>query len=270
MNEAVEIAHRDGILSTASLMVAGAAAADAVERARRLPGLRVGLHLVVVEGPAVLPPSDIPRLVGPDGRFPSDQAAMGMRYFFDPRVRRQLRREIAAQYAAFAATGLRLDHANAHKHMHLHPTVGRMLIEEGRRHGLPAIRIPAEPPETMRALGEKPGLGDRTLYRWTRVLRRQACRAGLATNDAVFGITWSGHMTADRILRLAVKLPPGLSELYFHPAVAADEVIAQLMPGYEHAAELQALGDPAISAALPRRVVWGSVEPPPACAASND
>ncbi len=55
VNEAVERAHRDGVLTSASLMVAGPAAADAVRRARRLPALRVGLHLVVVEGPAVLP-----------------------------------------------------------------------------------------------------------------------------------------------------------------------------------------------------------------------
>ncbi len=256
VNEAVETAYRDGILSTASLMVAGPAAADAVERARRLPGLRVGLHLVVIEGPAVLPPAAIPLLVGEDGRFPSGQASLGVRYFFNPPARRQLRQEIAAQFAAFAATGLPLDHANAHKHMHLHPTVGRMLIGEGMRHGLPAIRIPAEPPGIMAALGSRVGIGDRLLHRWTRVLRRQARRAGLRTNDHVFGIGWSGHMTADRVLRLAARLPAGLSEIYFHPAATSDGLLAKLMPGYEHAAELHTLLDPAVAAALPERVTY--------------
>ena len=231
-------------------MVAGAAAADAVDRARRLPGLRVGLHLVVIEGSAVLAPSAIPDLVDLAGQFPSDQAGLGVRYFFRPQVRRQLRAEIAAQYAAFAKTGLTLDHANAHKHMHLHPTVGRMLLEEGARHGLPAVRIPAEPPAVMRALGAAQGWGDRALYRWTAVLRRQARRAGVRANDHVFGIAWSGHMTAERVLRLAAVLPPGSSEIYFHPAVAADATIRRLMPDYEHAAELAALIDPAVAAAL--------------------
>jgi hopanoid biosynthesis associated protein HpnK len=254
----VERAHVEGILSTASLMVAGEAAADAVARARRLPGLRVGLHLVVIEGPAVSDPARIPRLVDTDGNFPSDQAGLGIRYYFDPRVRRQLRAEVAAQFAAFAATGLRLDHANAHKHMHLHPTVGRMMIEEGRRHGLSAIRVPAEPPDVMAALGERPGFGDRALYRWTRVLRGQARRAGLQTNDHAFGITWTGRMTADRILRLAPALPPGTSEIYFHPATEADATIAALMPGYRHADELAALLDPAVAAALPPRVDYGA------------
>src|SRR5450432_1815770 len=99
VNEAVERAHRDGILDQASLMVAGAAAGDAVRRARAMPSLRVGLHLVVVEGPAVSPRSEIPDLVDPNGQFPSEQTRLGFRYFFRPGVRRQLAHEIRAQFA---------------------------------------------------------------------------------------------------------------------------------------------------------------------------
>src|ERR1700676_1004591 len=84
VNEAVERAHRDGILDQASLMVAGAAADDAIRRARTLPSLRVGLHLVVIEGPAVSPPVDIPDLVDATGQFPSEQTRLGYRYFFRP------------------------------------------------------------------------------------------------------------------------------------------------------------------------------------------
>jgi len=130
VNEAVERGHRDGILIAASLMVAGPAAADAVRRAKAMPSLRVGLHLVVIEGPAVLPPAAIPALVDASGQFPADQFRLGVDYFFRPRIRRQLAAEIGAQFEAFAATGLTLDHANAHKHMHLHPTVGRLLIDD--------------------------------------------------------------------------------------------------------------------------------------------
>ena len=250
VNEGIERAHREGILQAASLMVAGAAAEDAVRRARTMPGLRVGLHLVVIEGPAVLAPSLIPDLVDAQGQFPSDQLRLGLKYFFRPAVRRQLAAEIRAQYAAFAATGLELDHANGHKHMHLHPTVGRLLIGIGREFGLRAVRVPAEPPGIMAACGEPAGLGARALYQWTRLLRWQARRAGMVTNDHVFGIAWSGHMTAERLLRLAPLLPRGTSEIYFHPASRRDRTIDALMPGYEHEAELRALLDPAVRAAL--------------------
>ena len=144
VNEAIERAHRDGILTQASLMVAGPAAADAVRRARTMPSLRVGLHLVVIEGQAISPRVEIPGLVGADGWFPSDQVRLGMKYFFWPAARRQLAHEIRAQFVAFAATGLTLDHANAHKHMHLHPAVGRLMIDIGRGFGLRAVRVPAE------------------------------------------------------------------------------------------------------------------------------
>ena len=78
VNEAVERAHRAGVLHAASLMVAGSAAADAVRRARTMPNLRVGLHLVVIEGAAVLPPAEIPDLVDAQGWFPSRQFRLGL------------------------------------------------------------------------------------------------------------------------------------------------------------------------------------------------
>jgi chitin disaccharide deacetylase len=253
VNEAVEQAHREGILDTASLMVAAPAADDAVRRARALPSLRVGLHLVVIEGPAVLPPADIAGLVDARGQFPSDQFRAGVRYAFLPAIRRQLAAEIRAQFAAFAATGLALDHANAHKHMHLHPTVGRLMLDIGREFGLPAIRIPAEPPDVLRRCGTRAGPGAWALYRWTALLRRQARAAGVASNDYCFGVAWSGHMTADRVRRLLQVLPDGVSELYFHPAVRRDARLRRLMPDYEHEAELAVLLDRDLMAQLAQR-----------------
>lgn len=247
VNEAVERAHRAGVLDAASLMVAAPAAADAVRRARSLPRLRVGLHLVVIEGPAILPPAQIRGLVDGTGQFPSDQLRLGLRYFFLPSVRRQLEAEIRAQFAAFAATGLALDHANAHKHMHLHPTVGRMMIGVGQEFGLRRIRVPAEPPAVLARCGTTVGLGGRVLYQWTRLLRRQAHGAGLTVNDHCFGLAWSGHMTADRLRTLVPALPEGETEIYFHPASRRDSLLHQLMPSYEHEAELAALLDPGLA-----------------------
>ena len=250
VNDGIERAFTDGVLTSASLMVAGAAADDAVQRARRLPGLCVGLHLVLVEGPAVLPPQDIPDLVDERGRFASEQARLGVRYFFSPRARRQIAAEIRAQFAAFAALGLPLDHANAHKHMHLHPTVGHLMLRIGREFGLAAVRVPAEPPAVLAACGTPPSPRARALHAWSGLLRRQARAAGMLVNDAAFGLAWSGHMTEARLLGLLAHLPAGLSEIYFHPAARRDAGIAKLMPDYEHTAELAALTSPIVRAAL--------------------
>jgi hopanoid biosynthesis associated protein HpnK len=232
-------------------MVAAPAAEDAIRRARRLPGLAVGLHLVLVEGQASAPATEIGPIVDARGWMGSDQVARGFRYTFSPAARRALAREIAAQFAAFARTGLPLSHLDAHKHMHLHPGVARLALAIGRDFGLRAVRVPAEPPGLIAALeGRKPALGARLLYRWSGVLRRMVRQAGLISADQIFGIGWSGQFTLSRLLALIPRLPPGVSEIYFHPAAARDEPLIRLMPDYAHEAEYAALLAPEAREAL--------------------
>ena len=235
VNEAVEHAATHGILTSASLMVGAPAAADAVARAKRCPNLRVGVHLVTIDGQSVLPPKTIPQLVDQYGQFPNAQIQLGVKYFFRPAIRRQLAAEIRAQFDAFAATGLPLDHANAHKHMHLHPTIGRLMIEIGRDYGLHAIRVPAEPRNPSQSLGNA------LLRRGCFLLRAQARRAGLLTNDHLVGLSQTGHMTSEAVHAALASLPPGLSEMYFHPATRRDSDLVRLMPGYDHVGEYEAL-----------------------------
>jgi hopanoid biosynthesis associated protein HpnK len=246
INEAVERAHRDGILTCASLMVAAPAAADAVARAKRLPGLRVGLHLVLIDGEAVLPGAVIRGLVGDDGRFTDSQLRAGLRYFFAPGIRRRLAAEIRAQFEAFRATGLALDHVNAHQHLHLHPTVARLVVAIGREYGMRAMRLPAEPVAVLRRAFPAERYRAPLYGPAVAALRRRLVRAGLALNDQVFGIVWSGAMIEARLLGLLPFLPPGASEIYCHPATRTPPVLAAAMPGYRHAEELDALTSPAV------------------------
>jgi hopanoid biosynthesis associated protein HpnK len=241
VNDAVEQAHRYGRLTQASLMVAAPAAADAVARAKTMPKLNVGLHLVLVDGASLLGHARLPHITQPDGKFPRTQAWLGVQYFFSPAARRELALEIRAQFEAFVATGLPLHHADAHKHMHLHPTVAGLMIKIGAEFGLTRIRVPAEPPDVLKTCGEITTFGDKALYRWTSILRRKAKRAGLAATDHVFGLKWSGHMTPARVKTLLAHLPDGSSEIYFHPATRRDRSLCHLMPDYEHAEELRAL-----------------------------
>jgi hopanoid biosynthesis associated protein HpnK len=239
VNDAVETAHREGILTAASLMVAAPAAADAVARARRLPELRVGLHLAVVHAVPVLPPAEIPRLVGPESRLRSDLFRAGVDYRFRRETRAQLRREIRAQFEAFAATELGLDHANAHKHMHLHPTVAALMLEIGREFGLRAVRWPMEPAAPLRRVDPR-ARPQRWLGPWQRRLRNRLREGGILTNDRVFGIAWSGRMTEERVVRLLPEIPEGVSEIYFHPTTEGD------------AAELAALTSGTVRAEIDR------------------
>jgi chitin disaccharide deacetylase len=130
--------------------------------------------------------------------------------------------------------------------MHLHPTVARLVVEIGREYGMRSVRLPAEPARVLRAAF--PGERYRTPAYQPAVamLRRRLRRAGLAANDHVFGIAWSGAMIEDRILRLLPHLPPGNSEIYLHPASRTSRTLADAMPGYRHEDELAALLSPAV------------------------
>jgi hopanoid biosynthesis associated protein HpnK len=256
VNEAIEEAHRGGALTAASLMVGAEAAGDAVERARRLPSLRVGLHLVLVEGRPVLPPEEVPDLVDERGELSPRLVRAGFRLFFLPRVRRQVEAEMRAQFQAFRATGLALDHANAHNHMHLHPTLLELVTRVGREFGLRAVRLPREPPlRSWRAAGR--GLRPRLLSALLLApllahLRRRLRRAGLASNDFLFGMNDSGRMEAPLVARLLEQLPEGVTEMYFHPATRRCPEIDRRMADYRHEAELAALTSPAVWEKLER------------------
>jgi len=254
VNEAVELAHRQGVLSAASLMVGGPAAADAVAVARRNPDLRVGLHLVLVDGSPMSPPELIPNLLDSRGRLRSGMARLGFALALRPEVRRQVRREIAAQFRAYQRTGLPLDHVNAHKHFHLHPIVAQQVLAVGREFGISALRVPREP--HMHGLAP-----------WTTLLQMRARRAGLVTPDAVFGLRWSGQMTADRITEVLRGLPAGLVEIYTHPATA--DSFAGHAPGYRYRDELAALCNPDVIEALRQcgRAPGGYADIPRAAAA---
>jgi chitin disaccharide deacetylase len=238
INDAVELAHREGVLDCASLMVSAPAASDAIERARGMPGLRVGLHIVLADGVPASPLHEIPALVDERGRFGNRMVRDGFRFFFLPHVRRQLAREIRAQFEAFAATGLALDHVNTHKHFHLHPTVLSLILEIGAAFDMRAMRLPRE----MN--------GSSLLAPWVASMQARLKRAGIAHNDWVAGMSSTGRMDEATLLDLLARAPDGVLELYSHPAVDDTTPITQSMRGYRHADELAALCSPRVAQAI--------------------
>jgi hopanoid biosynthesis associated protein HpnK len=226
-------------------MVSGLAAADAIARARRMPSLRVGLHLVLVDGAPVLPRHAIPDLVDGDGRLRSALAIAGINIFFRSAVRRQMAAEIDAQFEAFQKTGLPLDHVNAHHHFHLHPTVSATIFEVGRRYGMKALRVPYERVDVLKRIEpDARHRQDALSYPWIRLLKRRVRKRNFVTCDQMFGLAWSGAMTERRVKGILSHLPEGVSEMYVHPATS--DRFAGATPGYRYADELAALTAPAV------------------------
>lgn len=250
VNEAVQQAARAGVLTAASLMVGARAANDAIRRARSLPNLRVGLHVVLADGSATLAPHLIPALADADGRMDERMLSRGLRFFALPWVRRQLDAEIRAQFSAFARTGLPLDHVNVHKHFHLHPSLLEMLLRIGREYGVTAVRVPDEPFWfAARSGGWAAGAGAALLTPWVALMKMRLRSAGIFHNDHIFGIAASGAMDEAKLLQVMDRLPQGVTEIYLHPAMAG-HVISPSMSEYRHSAELAALLSPRVRAAI--------------------
>jgi chitin disaccharide deacetylase len=235
-------------------MVGAPGTSAAVELAHRLPRLKVGLHLALVDAKPVLPPSTVPDLVDERGRFRATIALAGAAMFFLPHVRRQMRAEVRAQFEAFRATGLTLDHVTAHKHFHLHPSILSAILELAEEFGAPAVRAPVEPRSVLtRIEGARPGLTASALAPLARVQRARLKRAGVAAPDQVFGLAWSGAMIPSRLAALITHLPEGVTEIYTHPATASG--FAGAAPGYRYEEELAALTSPG----LPRQIAAGGI-----------
>lgn len=224
INAAVAGAHDAGVLTSASLMVTGDAWEAAVDLARARPRLGVGLHLTLTCGRSALPPAELPGLVDPRGCFRGGPVRAGLRYFFRPGAAGMLAREIAAQFARFAATGLPLDHVNGHLHLHLHPRALPFVLAGCAAHPRAGVRLVRDPFRLNACLAR-----GRWGYRVSHAAVFRALsahaeprlrRAGVRVADAVFGLLQNGRMDEDFLLRLLPRLPSGLVEVYSHPTTA--------------------------------------------------
>ena len=259
VNAGILTGHRDGVLTNASLMVNGAACAEAVELARATPTLSVGLHLVLVQGRATAPPATIPALVDRDGMFGDNAVIAGLRYFFTPGIRAQIECEVRAQLDAYMQTGLPLAHLDGHLNIHMHPTVLSIVLRLAPQYGIRAMRLPREPLGISLRLDRRARLRKTTEAVTFKALtafarpRLKAC--GIRHPDQMFGLHQSGHMTESYLLGVLDALPPGVTEIYCHAAVVDAEARRWRPADYESAAELAALTSARVRAALAGRGV---------------
>jgi len=219
-NHAILRAHREGILTSASLMVNGAAFEEAVALAKAHPSLSVGLHLVLVHGSATLPPSEIPDLVNEQGEFSENPAAAGMAYFFFPSLKAQIKKELEAQIKKFLSTGLPLAHLNGHINIHVHPTVLGVLLDLAGRYGVKKIRLPQE--ELFVTLRLDRSRWIEKLTQWTIFetlslsARRRLKENGFRIPDRAYGLLEIGRMDEAYLLGLLDRIGEGCSEISFH------------------------------------------------------
>ncbi|MGH7976236.1 MAG: hopanoid biosynthesis-associated protein HpnK [Limisphaerales bacterium] len=223
VNEAVIRAHRDGILTTASLMVNENGFDEAVKFAKENPKLGVGLHLTLLQGHSTLPPEKIPGLVNSRGEFSNSPVGVGLNYFFKRSLREQLRAEIHAQFEKFHLTGLPLDHVNGHLHLHLHPVVFKILMDNSEQLGITHLRLTRDCLAHSRKMSRGHffyKISHAAIFEFLSSRARKTLAAKKIRHAQItFGLLQNARVDEDYILKLLPELPDGDSELYSHPSL---------------------------------------------------
>jgi len=218
VNASIVRCHRHGILTSASLMVAEPAAAEAVALVSELPGLGTGLHLVLCDGTAASPPRAIPDLADAQGRLPSSALRAGLRDWVQRRqLRAQLEYEVRTQFERYAKTGLSFDHVDGHHHLHMHPVVFELVQRCMEEHRVPWVRLMREP-RVARPPGGNPTkeLVPAIFVALSRYHRRRLSRR-IRTADEVWGLRATGELDSALLCRMVRRMRAGTLELFAHP-----------------------------------------------------
>lgn len=234
VNRGIAEAHRNGIVTSASLLANGRAFANGVELARAMPGLRVGVHLNLSEGQPMAPREQVKSLVNEAGMLAGGPEGLLLRLARRGLVLEEVEREWDAQVRKVRGAGIQPTHLDGHKHVHMLPGLFEIALRLAKRHGIGAVRVALESSNLRAALATgrehrasvviKQGVQARGLKLLARDAREQAERMGIATADYFCGIAQTGEMTREGVARLLRSLPEGTTELMCHPGFVDAEL----------------------------------------------
>lgn len=253
INAAILRAHREGVLTSATLMANGPAFDDAVETARTCPNLGVGCHLVLVGGNSVAKPQEIPTLAKQDGRLPESLALFVARVTSGAIKTDDIATELRAQVAKIRRAGIDPTHMDSHKHTYAHPKIFGVVARMAQELGIRSVRNPFErlgdswtSARRGRVLGIQlvaSAAARLSSHQFFNTLRKYDLRAP----DHFLGLAVTGHLGPIELRETVRTLPEGTTEIMLHPGYCdADLEATGTRLKSERENELQALLDPEV------------------------
>ena len=233
VNRGIAEAHRNGIVTSTSLLANGAAFEGGVRTARELPGLGVGVHLNLSDGLPTAPAEQVASLLNKNGEFAGGPEGLLLRLSTKGLRMKEIEKEWDAQIAKIRAAGIRPTHLDGHKHVQMLPGLFTIALRLAKRHNIEAVRVSHEASPLRSALTEggnqagvvfKQGVQARGLKLLARDARVLAERGGIATTDYFCGIAQTGALTKTGVLALLKSLPDGATELMCHPGYADEDL----------------------------------------------
>ena len=243
VNEAVRKAATEGILTSTSLMAGGEAFDEAVEMARSMPSLGIGIHLTLVGGiKPVLPPSEVPSLTWDNGVFCHDYGKLIVRDLEGKISLSEVYAEWDAQIQKIMNTGLPITHMDGHQHMHMWPHFYPIARDLAKKYHISCMRVPDE--DVLF------GMKDEHIIRWaaknglsllSRMHRPDLKKNHIRTNDHFFGMLYGGHLSPERFAKFILQTKPGITEIMCHPSADTRAMENTFHWGYHGEDELAGL-----------------------------
>src|SRR5215470_5770216 len=234
VNRGIAEAHRNGIVTSASLIANGEAFDDGVNVARALPAMGVGVHLNLSDGPPLAGAKAVATLVDDRGKLSAGPEQLLFKIARRKLKLSEVEREWSAQIEKVRAAGIAPTHLDGHKHVHMLPGLFPIALKLAKRHSIAAIRISNEASSLRAALSGKSGrnagvllkqgVQARGLKLLARDARKLANNAGIETADYFCGIAQTGVLTREGVLELLEVLPEGTTELMCHPGYMDDDL----------------------------------------------
>jgi chitin disaccharide deacetylase len=234
VNRGIAEAHRNGIVTSASLIANGGAFDDGVKTARGLPAMGVGVHLNLSDGAPVSGAKAVPSLVDEQGKLSGGPEQLLLKLARRKLKAAEVEREWDAQIAKIRAGGISPTHLDGHKHVHMLPGLFPVALKLAKKHAIASIRISNEASSLRAALSGKSGhyagvmlkqgVQARGLKLLARDARKLADKAGIESADYFCGIAQTGVLTREGILEMLEILPEGITELMCHPGYVDEDL----------------------------------------------
>ncbi|MBF0271072.1 MAG: ChbG/HpnK family deacetylase [Magnetococcales bacterium] len=212
INRGILESHRNGIVTSATVLANGPAFDHAMEASRECPALGIGVHLNVLRGAPLLDPATLPHITR-HGRF--HLSWKNLSSTFHPRVLDEIEREYRAQIERVLSQGIPITHLDGEKHHHQFPPVFRLVIRLLERYRIPAVRCAPEPLTLQYGLTKTLKVSMLNLMIWNNLRQLQDRTVGRADHQT--GIAMTGHMTPISLANTLRALPFGVNELCCHP-----------------------------------------------------
>jgi len=262
INEGIELAHQQGILTSTSLMPVGNAFDSAVNIARQNSKLGVGIHLTLVEESPLSQADQVRSLLDAEERFHRSAKRFGIHYLAGRIDLHQVELELDNQMMKVFDTGLRITHLDSHQHIHLLPRVADVIRKLAKKYGVSCIRSTTERFDFSHGSARIPPSRHVELA-LIRLLNYLSGRDRLESVDYFAGFVQGGCLDEQSLLGILDNLQPGCStELMCHPGIGHGDN-GKSHWDYDWNTELKALISPKVINAIREHgielVNWGGI-----------